>query len=47
MEDIKILSYNIFLRPPPVHDKLSDYKDEVNKYFIFNYINNIYILLYV
>jgi len=28
MEDIRILSYNIFLRPPPVHDKLSDYKDE-------------------
>jgi len=28
MENIRILSYNIFLRPPPVHDKLSDYKDE-------------------
>ncbi|KAL6613511.1 hypothetical protein LY90DRAFT_669680, partial [Neocallimastix californiae] len=28
MEDIRILSYNVFLRPPPVHDKLSDYKEE-------------------
>jgi len=28
MEKIKILSYNVFLRPPPVHDKLSDYKEE-------------------
>jgi len=29
MEDIRILSYNVFLRPPPVHDKFSDYKEEV------------------
>lgn len=28
MENIRILSYNIFLRPPPVHDKSSDYKNE-------------------
>ncbi|ORX87660.1 hypothetical protein BCR32DRAFT_274268 [Anaeromyces robustus] len=28
MENIRILSYNVFLRPPPVHDKLSDYKEE-------------------
>jgi len=28
MEKIRIISYNIFLRPPPVHDKLSDYKEE-------------------
>jgi len=28
MENIRILSYNVFLRPPPVHDNGSDYKEE-------------------
>ena len=41
MENIRILSYNIFLRPPPVHDKSSDYKNEVS---IKLYTNSIFFL---
>lgn len=25
--DIKLLSYNIFMRPPPIKNKVDDYKD--------------------
>jgi len=28
MKNVKILSYNLYLRPPPIHDEWSDYKNK-------------------
>ena len=36
--DIKLLTYNLFIRPPPVNSFGSDYKDERYDYFIKHYL---------
>ncbi len=39
-ENIKILTYNIFIRPPPIKTNEDDYKDERLKIFMQKYISN-------
>ena len=36
--DIKLLTYNLFIRPPPVNSFGNDYKDERFDYFVKHYL---------
>ena len=36
--DLKLLTYNLFIRPPPINSFGNDYKEERLNYFLKNYL---------
>ena len=43
---IRILTYNFFLRPPPVYSNKGDHKDARLKYFIDHYLDNYDVIVF-